>query len=128
MQSPVHRRLGLSVAVAVLALVAMLGRTAHMLIVPHTVCAAHGLEHVESDEAGSANHSERDALAEDTDRGHAHDDCVLAASSTPNEMVAPVPPCDQLEMLLPRQLGSQMFHRRRGLLLGLAPKTSPPIC
>ncbi len=121
----------LALAAGVLALMAMLGRTGHMLLVPHIMCAVHGIEHAEQRDSAQSNHEAQhsdDAVAKSAERSHVHDQCLATDNSTTLTAPLPAPPSTLLLALLPQRLSSQLFYRRRGQLLGLAPKTSPPTC
>lgn len=126
---------------SLLATTGLLSQTAHMTLVSHAVCAAHGelihdaaasMPHVDGSvsfhEAGLTSHDPgrvRDAVASDDERVE-HDHCDALAT---DDLL--IQPSQALEVMAPEWLvlvsrapdGERVVRER---LFLLAPKTSPP--
>ncbi len=118
----------------VVAALALLGAqvfsTLHYVVVPHHLCAVHGVLEDGHARVGGAEHAApTDPVSVDTDEEEVHDACSVATKQDDGVLLErPVLTTAQLleESAPPARVGVSV-KRDRAALLSSAPKTSPPV-
>ena len=119
----------------VVAALALLGAqafsTLHYVLVPHHLCAVHGVLEDGHASVGDAEHAApADPVSVDADEEEVHDACSVATKQDDGVLLErPVLATAQLleESAPPASVGVSV-KLERAALLSSAPKTSPPVC
>lgn len=117
----------------VVAALALLGAqalsTLHYVVVPHHLCAVHGVLEDGHASIGDAEHAAPTApVSVDTNEEEVHDACSVATKQDDGVLLErPALPTEKVldEVAQPASLGVSV-ERDRAALLSSAPKTSPP--